>query len=275
MSPITCGMARKGVRHYMLYNLRSHGPDQTLLDLSTLPSTPRTPVRLYNAVGAHAAVPALHVQAVEGNPLANANEFIYPDIQKAIQDGEPLQAVGFGIKLRFVQDCFELVKAMDEEQKKMLRALEADEVVSQEKLDMFGQCELDYIEKCAEIAVEVIANDIQNMLQLANGTALASIFDLLIFTHIHLPVHVSYEDWVIRRQLLLTTGGPLWTTLYMAKKLYLCSCHVLKCGQQQTWSESVRSSLMMEVQYLLMEGLWSMTSANLPFPLNLMQDRFP
>ncbi|KAI6045921.1 hypothetical protein EDC04DRAFT_2888509 [Pisolithus marmoratus] len=85
-----------------------------------------------------------------------------------------LQAVGFGIKLRFFQDCFELVKAMDEEQKEMLWALEADEVVLQEKLDMFGQHKLDYIEKCAEIAVEVIANDIQNMLQLANGMASAS-----------------------------------------------------------------------------------------------------
>ncbi|KAI5985677.1 hypothetical protein EDC04DRAFT_2913671 [Pisolithus marmoratus] len=156
MSPITCGMARKGVRHYAPYNLCSHGPDQTLLDLSTLPSTPRTPVHPYNAVGARAAVPAPRIQAAEGNPLANA------------------QAVGFGIKLRFVQDCFELAKAMDEEQKEMLRALEADEVVSQEKLDMFGQHELDYIEKCVEIAVEVIANNIQNMLQLANGTVSAS-----------------------------------------------------------------------------------------------------
>ncbi|KAI5996409.1 hypothetical protein EDD15DRAFT_2365257 [Pisolithus albus] len=173
MSPITCGMARKGVRHYAPYNLRSRGPDQTLLDLLTLPSTPRTPVRPYNAVGARAAVPALRVQAVEGNLPANANEFIYPDIQKAIWDGEPL-AVGFRIKLRFVQDCFELAKAVDEEHKKMLRALEADEVVPQEKLDMFGQRELDYIEKCVEIAVEVIANDIQNVLQLANGMALAS-----------------------------------------------------------------------------------------------------
>ncbi|KAI6040083.1 hypothetical protein EDC04DRAFT_2894456 [Pisolithus marmoratus] len=72
-----------------------------------------------------------------------------------------MQAVGFGIKLRFIQDCFELAKAVDEEQKKMLQALEADEVDLQEKLDMFGQCELDYIEKCVEIAVEVIANDIE------------------------------------------------------------------------------------------------------------------
>ncbi|KAI6103710.1 hypothetical protein EDD16DRAFT_1641006 [Pisolithus croceorrhizus] len=90
MSPITRSMARKGVRHYAPYNLRSRGPDQTLLDLSTLPPTPRTLVRPYNAVGAGAAVPALRIQAAEGNPPANANEFIYPDIRKAIRDGEPL-----------------------------------------------------------------------------------------------------------------------------------------------------------------------------------------
>ncbi|KAI5990284.1 hypothetical protein EDC04DRAFT_2614216 [Pisolithus marmoratus] len=69
-----------------------------------------------------------------------------------------MQAVGFGIKLRFVQDCFELAKAMDEEQKEMLRALEADRLSRRRNLyDMFGQHELDYIEKCVEIAVEVIA----------------------------------------------------------------------------------------------------------------------
>ncbi|KAI5994642.1 hypothetical protein EDC04DRAFT_2613142 [Pisolithus marmoratus] len=161
MSPITRGMARKGIRHYAPYNLRSRGPDQTLLDLSTLPSTPRTPVRPRNAVRAHTGVPAPPVHAVEGNPLANANEFIYPDARKAIQDGVPPEDVGFGIKLRFIQDCFELGNAVNEEQKKILRALEAGDPVSQERLDMFGWGALDYVEQCAEIAMQAMASEIK------------------------------------------------------------------------------------------------------------------
>ncbi|KAI5998449.1 hypothetical protein EDC04DRAFT_2612459 [Pisolithus marmoratus] len=105
MPPMTCGMARKGVRHYVPYNLHSRGPNQTLLDLSSPLSTPRTP-----------------------------NDFIYPDIGKAIQDGVPLVTVGFAVKTRFIQDCLELVKVIEEEQKKILRALEADEIISQERL---------------------------------------------------------------------------------------------------------------------------------------------
>ncbi|KAI6018422.1 hypothetical protein EDC04DRAFT_2607751 [Pisolithus marmoratus] len=161
MSPITRGMACKGIRHYVLYNLRSHGPDQTLLDLSTLPSTPRTPVHPHNTIRAHTGVPAPPVHAVEGNPLANANEFIYPDARKAIQDGVPPEDVGFGIKLRFIQDCFELGNAVNEEQKKILRALEAGDPVSQERLDMFGWGALDYVEQCAEIAMQAMASEIK------------------------------------------------------------------------------------------------------------------
>ncbi|KIO00500.1 hypothetical protein M404DRAFT_29417 [Pisolithus tinctorius Marx 270] len=57
MSPITRGMARKGIRRY-----------------APLPSTPRTPVRLPNVASARAGVPALPppIRAAEGNPLANA-----------------------------------------------------------------------------------------------------------------------------------------------------------------------------------------------------------
>ncbi|KAI6043258.1 hypothetical protein EDC04DRAFT_2600304 [Pisolithus marmoratus] len=158
MSPITHGMARKGIRHYVPYNLRSRGPNQTLLDLSTLPSTPRTPVHLHNAIGAQTGVPAPRIHAVEGNHLMNAHEFIYPDAQKAIQDGEN---VSFGIKLRFIQDCFELANAMDEEQKKILRDLEAGDPVSEERLDMFGWGALNYVEQCADIAMEAMASEIR------------------------------------------------------------------------------------------------------------------
>ncbi|KAI6044170.1 hypothetical protein EDC04DRAFT_2599744 [Pisolithus marmoratus] len=163
MPPMTRGMARKGVRHYAPYNLRSRGPNQTLLDLSSPPSTPRTPVRLHNAVGARGVVPAPHVHAAEGNPLASANDFIYPDIGKAIRDGVPPVTVGFAVKTRFIQDCLELVKVVEEEQKKILRALEADEIISQERLEMFGRRAIDYVDKCAEIAVEALANEIENL----------------------------------------------------------------------------------------------------------------
>ncbi|KIO11735.1 hypothetical protein M404DRAFT_20350 [Pisolithus tinctorius Marx 270] len=158
MSPITCGMARKGIRRYVPYNLRSRGPNQTFLDLSSLPSTPRTPVHLHNATGARAGVPTppLPIHAAEGNPPENANEFICPDVRKAIQDGIPPEVVGYGIKLRFVRDCLELAKAVDEEKKNMLRALEAGEVISWERLDMFGQGALGYVEACMEIAAGVI-----------------------------------------------------------------------------------------------------------------------
>ncbi|KAI6004555.1 hypothetical protein EDC04DRAFT_2611643 [Pisolithus marmoratus] len=173
MSPITCGMACKGIRHYVPYNLCSRGPNQTLLDLSTLPSTPRTPVCPHNTICAHTGVPAPPIHAVEGNPLANANEFIYPDAQKALQDGVPLEDVGFGIKLRFIQDCFELGNAMNEEQKKILRALEAGNPVSQERLDMFGWGALDYVKQCVEIAMQAMASEIKDMLP-AHGTASTS-----------------------------------------------------------------------------------------------------
>ncbi|KAI6017033.1 hypothetical protein EDC04DRAFT_2902806 [Pisolithus marmoratus] len=158
---MTRGMACKGVRHYAPYNLRSRGPNQTLLDLSSPLSTLRTPVRLHNAVGAHGIVPTPHVHAAEGNPLASANDFIYPDIGKAIQDGVPLVTVGFTVKTRFIQDCLELVKVVEEEQKKILWALEADEIISQERLEMFGRCAIDYVDKCMEIAVEALANEIE------------------------------------------------------------------------------------------------------------------
>ncbi|KAI5987430.1 hypothetical protein EDC04DRAFT_2912946 [Pisolithus marmoratus] len=143
---MTRGMARKGVRHYAPYNLRSCGPNQTLLDLSSPPSTLRTPVRLHNAVGARGIVPTPHVHAAEGNPLASA------------------VTVGFAVKTRFIQDCLELVKVVEEEQKKILRALEADEIISQERLEMFGRRAIDYVDKCAEIAVEALANEIENLL---------------------------------------------------------------------------------------------------------------
>ncbi|KAI6146710.1 hypothetical protein BKA82DRAFT_4356137 [Pisolithus tinctorius] len=158
MSPITRGMARKGIRRYAPYNLRSRGPNQTFLDLSSLPSTPRTPVRLPNVASTRAGVPALPppIRAAEGNPLANANEFICPDVRKAIQDGVRPEVVGYGIKLRFVRDCLELAKAVDEEKKNMLRALEAGEVISRERLDMFGQGTVSYVEACMEIAAGVI-----------------------------------------------------------------------------------------------------------------------
>ncbi|KAI6008489.1 hypothetical protein EDC04DRAFT_2907154 [Pisolithus marmoratus] len=162
MSPITCGMAHEGIRHYAPYNLCSCGPNQTLLDLSTLPSTPRTPVCPCNAVGAQTGVPAPCVHAVEGNHLTNAHEFIYPDARKAIQDGVPPENVSFRIKLRFVQDSFELANAVDEEQKKILRDLEAGDPVSEERLDMFGWGALNYVEQCVDIAMEAMASKIRN-----------------------------------------------------------------------------------------------------------------
>ncbi|KAI6039123.1 hypothetical protein EDC04DRAFT_2603377 [Pisolithus marmoratus] len=161
MPPMTRGMAHKGVRHYAPYNLCSRGPNQTLLDLSSPPSTLRTPVRLHNAVGARGVVPAPHVHAAEGNPLASANDFIYPDIGKAIRDGVPPVTVGFAVKTRFIQDCLELVKVVEEEQKKILRALEANEIISQERLEMFGRHAIDYVDKCAGIAMEALANEIE------------------------------------------------------------------------------------------------------------------
>ncbi|KAI6006104.1 hypothetical protein EDD15DRAFT_2359240 [Pisolithus albus] len=174
MSPVTRGMARKGIRHYAPYNLRSRGRNQTLLDLSTLPSTPRTPVHPCNIDGARAAVPGPHVHAVAGNLTADGNEFIYPDIQKAIRDGVPPEAVGFGVKLKFIQDCFELVKTVNEEQKKTLRALEGDEVASQEKLVMFEQRSLDYVKRCTDIAMDVMADEMMNNLLPADGVASTS-----------------------------------------------------------------------------------------------------
>ncbi|KAI6038224.1 hypothetical protein EDC04DRAFT_2604214 [Pisolithus marmoratus] len=161
MPPMTHGMACKGVRHYVPYNLHSHGPNQTFLDLSSPLSTPRTLVHLHNTVGAHGIVPAPHVHVAEGNPLASANDFIYPDIGKAIRDGVPPVTVGFTVKTRFIQDCLELVKVIEEEQKKILWALEADEIISQERLEMFGRHAINYIDKCMEIAVEALANGIE------------------------------------------------------------------------------------------------------------------
>ncbi|KAI6041188.1 hypothetical protein EDC04DRAFT_2601930 [Pisolithus marmoratus] len=173
MSPVTRGMARKGVRHYVPYNLCSCGRNQTLLDLSSLPSTPRTPVCPCNIDGTHAIVPT-HVHTAEGNHSADADKFIYPDIQKAMRDGVPLEAVGFRVKLRFIRDCLELVKAMNEEQKKTLWTLEADEVLSQERLVMFEQGSLDYVEHCTLIAMDVLADKMMNILLPAAGTASTS-----------------------------------------------------------------------------------------------------
>ncbi|KAI6044627.1 hypothetical protein EDC04DRAFT_2599358 [Pisolithus marmoratus] len=149
-------MACKGIRHYVPYNLHSHGHNQTLLDLSNLPSTPRTPVCLCNTVGTHVAVPPPCIHAVEGNPLADA------------------EAVGFRVKLRFIRDCTELMKAMSGEQKKILQSLEADEVVSQERLSLysvvivsnmqviFEQGSLAYVEHCTDIAMDIMLDEMMN-----------------------------------------------------------------------------------------------------------------
>ncbi|KAI6033535.1 hypothetical protein BKA83DRAFT_4121001 [Pisolithus microcarpus] len=144
MPPMTRGMACKGIRHYAPYNLHSRGPDQTLLDLSTPPFTLRTPVHLRNTVGARGVVPPPPcIHTAEGNPVANG------------------VVVGFGVKTRFIQDCFELVKAIGKEQKKILQALEANEIISQERLEMVGQCTVEYIEECMEIAIGTLANEIE------------------------------------------------------------------------------------------------------------------
>ncbi|KAI6141481.1 hypothetical protein BKA82DRAFT_19908 [Pisolithus tinctorius] len=153
------GMACKGIRCYAPYNLRSHGPNQTFLDLSSLPSTPRAPVHLCNAIGACAGVPAPHIHAAEGNPFANTNQFIYPDIRRAIHNGILLEEVGFGVKLRFIQDCLELAKVVDEEQKKIRRALDAGEVILQERLAKFGQDAVSYVKGCMEIAGKAMADE--------------------------------------------------------------------------------------------------------------------
>ncbi|KAI6038013.1 hypothetical protein EDC04DRAFT_2604418 [Pisolithus marmoratus] len=115
----------------------SWSQSQTLLDLSNLPSTPRTPVRPRNTVDARVAVPPPCVHAAEGNPLVDA------------------EAVGFGVKLRFIRDCIELMKAVSGEQKKTLWALEADEVI-------FEQGSLDYVERCTDIAMDVMLDKTMN-----------------------------------------------------------------------------------------------------------------
>ncbi|KIK19666.1 hypothetical protein PISMIDRAFT_24331 [Pisolithus microcarpus 441] len=167
MPPMTRGMARKGIRHYAPYNLCSPGPDQTLLDLSTPPFTPRTPVRLRNAVGARGIVPPPpHIHTAEGNPAANGNEFIYPDIRKAIRDGVPPVLCIY--HLSFVPSILN-PDAVGEEQKKILQALEANEIISQERLvhifilaiEMVGQHTVEYIEECVEIAIGTLANEIE------------------------------------------------------------------------------------------------------------------
>ncbi|KAI6137995.1 hypothetical protein BKA82DRAFT_4368194 [Pisolithus tinctorius] len=157
MSPITRGMARKGIRRYAPYNLRSRGPNQTFLDLSSLPSTPRTPVRLPNVASTRAGVPALPppIRAAEGNPLANANEFICPDVRKAIQDGVRPRSLVTGSSLDLFVIALNWQKP-DEEKKNMLQALEAGKVISRERLDMFGQGAVSYVEACMEIAAGVI-----------------------------------------------------------------------------------------------------------------------
>ncbi|KAI6096093.1 hypothetical protein EDD16DRAFT_1528249 [Pisolithus croceorrhizus] len=167
MPPMTHSMACKGIRHYVPYNLHSCGPNQTLLDLSTLLSPPRTLTYLHNDVGACGVVPTLHIHVAKGNPPANTNEFIYPDIRRAIEDGIPPVlcihhvTVGFAVKTRFIQDCLELVKAVGEEQKKILLALEANEIISQERLEMFGEYATNYVDRCMEIAMEALANEIE------------------------------------------------------------------------------------------------------------------
>ncbi|KAI6123892.1 hypothetical protein EV401DRAFT_1886536 [Pisolithus croceorrhizus] len=151
MPPMTRGMAHKGIRHYALYNLHSRGPNQMLLDLSTLLSTPRTLTCLHNNVGARGVVPTPHIHVAKGNPPGNT------------------VTVGFAVKTRFIQDCLELVKAIGEEQKKMqvflciimipgptdvpdsLWALEADEIILQERLEMFGEHTTGYINNLHEV----------------------------------------------------------------------------------------------------------------------------
>ncbi|KAI6114443.1 hypothetical protein F5141DRAFT_1062846 [Pisolithus sp. B1] len=63
------------------------------------------------------------------------------------------------VKLRFIRDCFELVKAMNEEQKKILRTLEADEVLLQERIVTFEQGSLNYIEHCMLIAMDILVDE--------------------------------------------------------------------------------------------------------------------
>ncbi|KAI6094129.1 hypothetical protein EDD17DRAFT_1504601 [Pisolithus thermaeus] len=86
-----------------------------------------------------------------------------------------MEAVGFGVKLRFVRDCFELAKAVNEEQKEILQTLEADKVLSQGRLVMFEQGSLDYVEHCMLIAMDVLDDEMMNNLLLADGTASTSI----------------------------------------------------------------------------------------------------
>ncbi|KAI6041693.1 hypothetical protein EDC04DRAFT_2601483 [Pisolithus marmoratus] len=84
----------------------------------------RTPVCPCNTVGARVTVTPPCIHTVEGNPLADA--------------------------------------AMSGEQKKMLQALEADEVVSQERLVIFEQGSLDYVKHCADIAMDVMLDKTMN-----------------------------------------------------------------------------------------------------------------
>ncbi|KAI6007923.1 hypothetical protein EDC04DRAFT_2907529 [Pisolithus marmoratus] len=149
MSPVTRGMARKGIRHYAPYNLCSRGRNQTLLDLSNLPSTPRTP------------------KATPWRMLTSSSILTF---NRPYEMAYPLEAVGFGVKLRFIRDCIELMKAVSGEQKKTLRALEADEVVLQERLVIFEQGSLDYVERCADIAMDVMLDETMNNLLPADGT---------------------------------------------------------------------------------------------------------